>query len=42
MTCTICLLPLLVAEALFFTEIYTHGKKLNSFSAEFAPIAIFR
>ena len=29
MTCTICLLLLLVAEAVFFTEIYTKGKKLN-------------
>ena len=29
MTCTICLLLLLVAEAVFFTEIYTQGKKLN-------------
>ena len=27
MTCTICLLLLLVAEAVFFTEIYTKGKK---------------
>ena len=30
MTCTICLLLLLVAEAVFFTEIYTQGKKRNS------------
>ena len=30
MTCAICLLLLLVAEAVFFTEIYTQGKKLNS------------
>ena len=30
MTCTICLLLLLVAEAVFFTEIYTQGKKMNS------------
>ena len=29
MTCTICLLLLLVAEAVFFTEIYTKEKKLN-------------
>ena len=29
MTCTICLLLLLVAEAVFFTEIYTKGEKLN-------------
>ena len=27
MTCTICLLLLLVAEAVFLTEIYTKGKK---------------
>ena len=30
MTCTICLLLLLVAEAVFFTEIYKQGKKMNS------------
>ena len=30
MICTICLLLLLVAEAVFFTEIYTQGKKVNS------------
>ena len=29
MTCTICLLLLLVAEAVFFTEIYTQGKKVE-------------
>ena len=29
MTCTICLLLLLVAEAVFFTEIYTEGKKIE-------------
>ena len=29
MTCTTCLLPLLVAEAVFFTEIYTKGKKVE-------------
>ena len=29
MICTICLLLLLVAEAVFFTEIYTQGKKVE-------------
>ena len=29
MTRSICLLPLLVAEAVFFTEIYTQGKKVE-------------
>ena len=29
MTCTTFLLPLLVAEAVFFTEIYTQGKKVE-------------
>ena len=29
MTCNICLLLLLVAEAVFFTEIYTQGKKVE-------------
>ena len=29
MICTICLLLLLVAEAVFFTEIYTQGKNVE-------------